>query len=206
MSTIDFEKMVSRLRMSGFDMRPDKVRLQVPNARLQLWDGLRYFLGDDAQWLTCYADVADWLTDNKGRGLLCVGDWGLGKTLLCSTVIPAIVLSQCGKVMKNYSAIEINEHVKEILKSKLVIIDDIGTEPDSNIYGEHHDYFSEIVDNAEKKGHLLILTTNLRTTHKIGEDGPIPSIEDRYGIRTLDRLRAITKVVEFYGESFRIIK
>ena len=64
--------------------------------------------------------------------------------------------------------------------------------------------FSELVDQSEKQGTLLILSTNLRTTHGTDKDGNIvPSIEDRYGLRTYDRLKAVTKTVVFRGKSFR---
>ena len=44
-----------------------------------------------------------------------------------------------------------------------------------------------------KKGKLLILTTNLS----------IDELREKYGERTVDRLRAITKTVLFTGESLR---
>ena len=69
--------------MQGYDMYPDRVRIQIPNAKELLQQGLQYFLGDSAQWLPCYDEIAAWMTDNQGRGLLCMGNCGLGKTLIC---------------------------------------------------------------------------------------------------------------------------
>ena len=66
-------------------------------------------------------------------------------------------------------------------------MDDIGTEGQSVIFGERRWAFPEIVDEAEKKGKLLIVTTNLTKDELSG----------RYGDRTLDRLRAITKPIIF---------
>lgn len=190
--------------MQGFDMYPDRVRIQIPNAKELLERGLQFFLGNNAQWLPCYDDIVAWMNDNQGRGLLCMGNCGLGKTLICGSILPAIILSHCRKVMGTFSAIDINDRTREVMLSKLAFIDDIGTEPEAVRFGERHLAFSEIVDNAEKKSNLLVITTNLRTSHKTDSDGNvIPSIEYKYGIRTLDRLRAITKVVKFSGKSFR---
>lgn len=204
MSLTDLDSVVASLRESGFDLPSEQVRIQVPNAKERMMDALRYFLGEDAQWLPCYDEIADWLTDNHGKGLLCMGDCGLGKTVLCGKVIPTILLGVCRKRMGYFSAFDINDHIKAVTQHKLVVIDDVGVEPEAVRYGERHLAFAEIVDNAEKKSNLLVLTTNLRTTHKTDKDGnPLPSIEDKYGNRILDRLKAITKVVKFKGKSFR---
>lgn len=71
--------------------------------------------------------------------------------------------------------------------------DDIGTENLSVKYGEKRLSFAELADEAEKKGKLLILTTNLS----------IDELREKYGERTIDRLRAITRTVLFSGESLR---
>lgn len=55
------------------------------------------------------------------------------------------------------------------------------------------DLFPEIVDRAEQKENILIITTNLQPD----------LIEKKYGIRTRDRLRAICTPVLFKGESLR---
>ena len=202
MDTDDFKKEIEDLRHLGFDPYPERVRLNIPDARKALEGGLRYYLGD-FQWLPCYDEIAAWLTDNKGRGLLCVGNCGLGKTLICANILPVIIHNRMRKVVKSYGALDINDRIEEVKHCKLSVIDDIGTEPEAVIYGERHMAFPEIVDNAEKRGNLLIITTNLRTNTPPGQGADYPSIQSRYGNRTLDRLKAITKVVRFDGKSFR---
>ena len=59
---------VSFLREAGNCQ--NRVHISIPNARERLEAGLHHFLGDKAQWLPAYDKVAEWLTDNKGRGLL----------------------------------------------------------------------------------------------------------------------------------------
>ena len=80
-----------------------------------------------------------------------------------------------------------------VRRKHLLYLDDIGTEDLSVRYGERRMVFPEIVDEAEKRGKLLLVTTNLNPTE----------LRAKYGERTLDRLRAITTAVVFKGESLR---
>ena len=43
--------------------------INLENAKDVLKRGLKFFVGEDAQWVQEYDDVADWLTDNKHKGL-----------------------------------------------------------------------------------------------------------------------------------------
>lgn len=200
-----FRQSVAGLLDHGFDPYPQRLHIQIPQAREQLAAGLRYYLGAEAKWLPCYDEVAAWLSDNKGRGLLCVGDNGLGKTLICQNIIPVLLQQNMRRIVKTYSALDMNLKLDELLRLKLLGIDDIGTEPLESIsYGVRRIAFSELVDQSEKQGTLLILSTNLRTNHGTDRAGnTIPSIEDRYGLRTYDRLKAVVKSVTFKGKSMR---
>lgn len=86
-----------------------------------------------------------------------------------------------------------NTDIDDVMKKHIVYIDDIGTEGVSVRYGERRMAFPELVDDAEKKGKLLIVTSNLTTDE----------LKEKYGERTLDRLKAISKLVLFKGKSLR---
>ena len=198
------EKEAAVQAQQGFEVNVDSQRVSVPNARKRLEDGLRHFLGDEYKWLPEYDKVAGWLTDNKGRGLLLVGAPGLGKTLLCTKILPVIL----GRKVPVVSAQEMNSRIDELLKEKCVIIDDLGKEPvEIRNYGNRRTPFFELCDAAEKNGSVLIITTNLATTPKPqGWSGPYPyptSIEERYGQAVSSRLRAIIRVVLLEGEDMR---
>ena len=172
-------------------------QFSIANARKRLEDGLHYYLGDKAVWLPCYEKVADWLSDNKGRGLLCVGTTGLGKSLICRKIFTVLF----GSKAVFCTAKEMNDHIDALLKPEahIIVIDDLGKEPVS-VYGRRP--FFELCDAAERDGKLLIITTNLSTTPVTDPRYPA-SIQQRYGDAVISRLKAITKMVKFEGEDLR---
>ncbi|MBQ2322847.1 MAG: ATP-binding protein [Bacteroidales bacterium] len=158
-----------------------------------LWSALREtlaVLGQEARPLPQYAEVAEWLADNQGRGLLLCGTCGQGKTILGRYVLPRLLLEMHSKIVHPVDAQAMNSQLSEMLNFHIISIDDIGTEPQSQF---RNCAFADLVDRAEKKGGLMIITTNLN-----GEQ-----LRERYGDRVLDRLRGLTRQVYFTGQSFR---
>ena len=172
-------------------------QFSIANARERMEKGLQHFLGDRAQWLPAYDQVVEWLTDNKGRGLLCIGTSGLGKTLVCEKLLPVIL----GSNIKTVTADGLYDHIDELLKERCVIIDDLGKEPMKR-YGQPDTSFFKLCDAAERRGILLIVTTNL-STNRVNNPLYTSSIEERYGRDVISRLRATVKVVEFKGKDMR---
>lgn len=193
MGMINFEKEIAGLQGIGFNLVPNLVKIQIPDAKNNLWKGIRHYTGDSAQWQPEYEDIAKWLSDNGGKGLLCIGNCGRGKTLICEKVIPILLSAFCRRIISCYDAQQMNADIDTVKQKHIICIDDIGTESLSVKYGEKRMAFPELVDEAEKKGKLLIITTNLS----------LSEIKEKYGERTLDRLRAITTPVVFKGESLR---
>lgn len=171
----------------------DRVYIKTHDARSVLARGIKHFVGEKAVWLPEYEKVAEWLSDNKGRGILCAGDCGRGKSVICKKVIPVIFQYWHKKVVNTCTAIELNTLFDEYQQYKILSIDDIGTEPVANRFGEKRNIFQEIVDLAERKQKLLIISTNLNEQE----------LTERYDIRTMDRLRSITTPVVFSGKSLR---
>lgn len=190
---VDFKTTVEQLRATGFNPNPDRVQIAIPDAKAALWSGLKYYLGEKAEWLPCYDEVAEWLSGNDGRGLLCYGSCGLGKSVICGKIIPVLLNHYHHKVVSIYEADSMNSHIDSVKEKHILYIDDIGTEGESVKYGERRMAFPEIVDAAEKKGKLLICSTNLA----------LADLKAKYGERTTDRLKAITSQVLFTGNSFR---
>ena len=192
MEQIDFKKTIESLKETGFNPLPNLVNIAIPDSKSLLWRGLNYFTGK-AKWLPEYEEVANWLSGNDGRGLLCYGNCGRGKSLICWKIIPLLLNHYCRKIVACYDAQQMNADIDAVKAKHIIYIDDVGTENLSVKFGDKRLAFCEIVDEAEKRGKLLMLTTNLS----------LDEISQKYGERTMDRLVAITTRVIFKGESLR---
>lgn len=193
-----FKNLLSQMRDTGYPQEIDRVQISIPNAEKRLRGGLQYVVnmksGCNAEWNEHnYRPIVDWMTDNKGKGLLMFGGCGLGKSVIGMYILPLLIKDVHKKVVNIFSAQELNKKIDEILKLHIIYIDDIGTEDNLNSYGNKRMPFAELCDDAEKKGKLLILTTNLS----------IDELTERYGDRVVDRLIATTKAVPFTGDSLR---
>lgn len=192
-----------------------KVRWTLQDADVLLMRGLAYAIGPKAQWLPEYDAVADWLSDNQGKGLMCIGDCGRGKTIITRDILPLVFKNyiqihdaQTGywfhPVYSYFQAKELKSRWDEIVRGKIICIDDVGTEPIAKVYGETHNYFSELVDLCNDRDKLLICSTNLTHAQLFGgeEDGIVyPARCDQ---RTFSRLVGNTVRVYFEGEDLRI--
>ena len=188
-----FDETVARLTETGIPHKTT-VDFSIKDAEERLRHGLEYYCGKEAVWNEEYQPVTEWLSNNEERGILISGYCGTGKTLICCRIIPVLLYSGADRLMSyQCHATELGERLTEMMKHKVAIIDDIGTEDKYQSYGNKHYPFIELVDNAERKGNLIIATTNLNTEH----------LSLKYGQRTVDRLRALTKLVTFTGKSLR---
>lgn len=188
---VDFTNIEQDLLLHGVKLKQN-LNFQVANAKEVMQASLRHFLGDFT-WIPEYDKVAAWLSNNNGRGILLSGTNGVGKTVICQRVIPAIFLRCFGKVVSCYDYSELNRCADEVLGKSIISLDDIGNEEMGNSYGNKRWVFPEIMDLAEKRGNLVIISTNLK-----GDD-----ILSKYGVRTYERLIATTVRVVLNHKSFR---
>lgn len=177
------------------DFIPRPFRITIPHARQNLQNALALVMRHQVDWLPEYNSIAEWLSDNKGKGLLLIGPPGVGKTETCMRVIPLLTGMFYHRNFTCHNSHELcNEQTcKDIVRRKFVVIDDVGIEGFYNDYGNPHIVFSEVVDNIERIGTLLLATTNLT----------IDELQQKYGSRTMDRLRAYTKLVVIKSKSMR---
>lgn len=192
---MDFYEALDWIKCSNFRPKPEKYCFKVENAKDIMQKALNFFCDDKAKWGKGYDEIADWLSDSKEKGLLLIGDCGVGKTLICTSVIPMIMARLYDKRPARYSAYNLNRKSEEIIteRSDVLIIDDIGVEDIQVNYGERSIVFNEVVDQAERLGQILILTTNLSKEQ----------LTAKYGARTIDRLMAITRMIVLKGKSLR---
>jgi len=140
--------------------------------------------------LESYDEIIEWLVDTKGRGLMMMGDCGLGKSTILNYVIPAIFRTKTNKLLTSTPAKELGEIERS--SASFIIIDDLGTESIKNDYGTKIDAVADAISYAEDSSKTLLITTNLKPN----------KLKERYDDRTLDRLRKC-KVVVIKGKSFR---
>lgn len=189
----DFIGIERDLEIHGLQNSP-LIQLKLDNAQEVLKAAMRYFVGESLRWLPEYDKVAEWLTDNQGRGLLLYGSNGVGKTILCRKALPAILLKYHRKVVVHYDYNDLNVKTDEILSRKMLAIDDFGNEEQGVIFGNRRWVLPEVMDQAEKKNNIVLLTTNLEAKQ----------IVEKYGARTFDRMLSTTIRVEIKRiESFR---
>jgi len=142
-------------------------------------------------WLNEYEEVAKWMSDTKGKGLLLTGNLGRGKT----TILEALNLlfrAKFNLVVTVHSSSSIRP-TPELLKKWCYAVDEIGCEPMLNDYGTKYYPFMEFVNNAERYLKLVLVTTNLTSTE----------LRNKYDDRTVDRLTRLCYVVKFNGKSLR---
>lgn len=174
--------------------------ITLQDAKAVLERGLKYFIGDNYQWLPEYDKVVDWLTDNNHRGLLVFGSNGRGKSVICTKILPVIFKFYLKLDYFYIDAADLSVANRNDLdyyylhySQSPIIIDDIGVESMAGNYGEKIDLVSEIIDKCEKNKRLIILTTNLTPS----------ALTERYGLRAYDRLKGITRSIKFNGDSLR---
>lgn len=179
--------------LDSLNVQAKRLQLNIPDAKSVLWKGLTHCFGENAVGMPAYAKVAEWMGDNHGKGLLLMGHSGLGKSTIAMQIMPLVIQAFYHLKVKTISAYDINNDIDEVKKYKLLVVDDVGVESPYYNFGNRRDAFNEIVDAAEQNGRLLILTTNLNSEELL----------NKYGERTVDRLRGMMHKVVFTGISLR---
>jgi len=205
---IDFEESVRILKSAGIETVRKSESFKFGTLEECKTALTFYFLKLDEtavnfQWLPEYDEIAEWMADTHGKGLLLLGDCGRGKSTILLSVMPVMFFRKFDKIIHPESAKELNMPDpkqgkvtvgwQEILKRWCIDIDELGTEDAETNYGEKYEPFNKIIDEAEKLVKLMLISTNLTKGQLL----------QRYGERCLDRLIRLCRVIEFNGESFR---
>ena len=173
----------------------EKICFKVPYAKDAIKAVLKHYLGEKAIYKPEYDVIADWLTDNKGKGLLMVGGTGTGKSFMGDYVIPTMLRYGTGQRLgcESITMDRLQNEYDIIKQMGIIYLDDVGNESKTSDYGNRHDRFAELVENAIRTNKILVVSTNLT----------VNELKERYNERIIDRLRDITVGVSFTGESLR---
>lgn len=209
---VEIQQLMALAARKGFNTAVGFPQVRVADAERHMRECLQHIVGDTYQWQPDYDKVAEWLTDNRGKGLVIVGMPGTGKSVLATRVLPLLIGFESVAVC---SAVEMTAHngkmarIDELLQADCIIIDGLGAEDvEVNHYGRHRRPFYELCDAVEQQGKLLIATTNCISTFPMpdtwaGKRLFPSSFEERYGRDTFSRLRAIAQSVIFNGRDMR---
>jgi DNA replication protein DnaC len=193
----ELNEILNQMRERGMNVPVLPQRIVIQNGTNVMMEYFKYFIGQRGETFVNrpeYAEVGKWLEDNKCKGLFLYGGVGTGKSQLARMVLPAILMNYQRLIVSVYDAVQLNKTPDEIICKHIICLDDIGCESkDTVIYGQHRQPLGELLDAAEKNGKLIIATSNLNGRELL----------DRYGERTLDRIKSMTKRILFTGDSFR---
>ena len=161
-----------------------------------LWEALQEVdKTADIEWLPEYDQVAHWMTDSKGKGLLLSGDVGRGKSNIIMFALPVLYMMKFRKVLKPIHADKLKDLVKDpgFMNRWSYTIDEVGAEPASSDYGVKYHSFMRLINEAEINVKHCLFSTNLSSKE----------IKEKYDERTLDRIVRLCHVVKFKGKSLR---
>lgn len=196
-SNMDYAEIFRQMKVEGSPVPAHRPRIAIPNARQELEDAMTAILssmGEQLIWLPEYANVADWLADNKGKGLFLYGNCGRGKSLLARYAIPAIIRAFSRRIVSIVDCGSQQANLDDILRRKWIVLDDVGVEVDRIDYGTRRNIVVEAINKAQDDpAMMLIMSSNLS-----GE-----AIRDRYGDRIYDRVKYLCHRVAFNGKSLR---
>ena len=93
--------------------------------------------------------------------------------------------------------------MRSLRSRSMLAIDDLGKEP-RKYYGNDDNTFLDLCEASAHGGPLLIIATGLSTSPVVPRDPRYPmSIQERYGMEVLDRLRTVTTTTVYSGASLR---
>lgn len=142
----------------------------------------------------------------NGQGLLLWGDVGTGKTFLAGCIANALMERNIPVLMTSFPKLlnalggiysgERNEYLRSLNRYKLLIIDDLGVERDTQ-YALETVYL--VIDERYKSGRPFIITTNL----------PLEELQNPADLehgRIYDRIMERCVPVAFSGKNYRADK
>lgn len=174
-----------------------------------------------------YEQVFYLFTDNRkmvdfglvpGKGLLLIGNIGVGKTMMMKTM--QVVLRESPRRFRWVNCLEFKDMLEDQMKPSEIkemygrglkcdlYIDDLGLgRSDFNRFGNVTNIISEILFERDElfvsDGYRTHLSSNVPTTVKSDAPPEVKSLERMYGDRILDRMKQMCNQIIWTGKSLR---
>ncbi len=192
----DFKKCFENLKEFGVPVPEAYFSISIPDAKTFFTECLTTILEMQHKkfiWLPEYEEVVKWLSNSGGKSLFLYGNCGRGKSLIARYLIPTALHAYHNRICTVVDAVNFAQNINDYLSRYFLVVDDIGTEDFTNEYGSRRMAFSELMDSVEKTNKTVIITSNLGAKQ----------IQEKYGDRTLDRIKSTCIRVLFKGDSLR---
>lgn len=143
--------------------------------------------------------IARWMLNGKKNSLILMGGVGCGKTILAKALGRTIAANNfCPYYLSMDKLVKIakaeNEIPDLVYEDRMLILDDVGTEPkELNIYGNRYQLFNEILYARYARRQPTVITTNFN----------INTLTEFYGERIASRIREMFNVIVFKGKDLR---
>jgi len=172
---------------------------------------------DDSKWRakaeagTLIEDFPD-LAKSNGKGLMYVGNVGVGKTHLAVAILRELIerygvrglFYQFGMLLKeiqnSYNPVSQTSELKvlePVLTADVLVLDELGASKPTDWV---RDTVMQIINTRYNEKRVTIFTTNFRD---VAENEKTETLEDRIGTRVRSRLYEMCKTVQIEGEDYR---
>lgn len=192
------EQAIEFLQLNGFNVaKPPRPSVSIQNAEYLFNGVMTRLIEKNGQTLVQFPqhrEVIEWLSDNKGQGLILMGNCGNGKSLIAMQALPIIIYMTSDRLVGCYHIRQLKEKWSDVIKRKIIVVDDIGIEEKVNEFGNKRDLLMELVNICEEENKLLIVTTNFTGKELI----------EKYDDRTYSRLVGMCRPIFFTNEDLRI--
>lgn len=193
----NYSDVIKQLSIEGNPVPARRFSFSIPNAKAELKGALSAVLesmGEKLVWLEEYDRVAEWMSNNQGKGLLLYGVYGRGKSLLVRYAIPMIFRTFLNRIVTIVDCGSPGVNIDNVLTRKFIGLDDIGVEADRMEFGTKRNIVVEVLNKAQDNTDTLIIASTNLSSDKL---------RDRYGDRILDRIKYLCYRIPFNGNSLR---
>lgn len=186
--------------------------IETPESLSNLGVLFYYFLRDE-NFFTHGNLRTDLSLPSFDKGLLIIGDYGIGKTAYmevfekCFKTVksPAFKIYSTNQVVYNYESCNTANDKKYFMEQIIrgnILFDDLTSERIANNFGKV-DIMKDILEERYMHRKMTHITLNYKEGYNKDVPAALAHIGERYGSRLYDRIFEMFNIIVFEGKSFR---